>query len=194
MLTPLDIHNKEFRRGFRGYVESEVDEFLDEVVRSFEALLRDNAALKAQAEELRQKVEQYRQMEETLKKALVVAQETADEVRAAARREAELIVREAQAEADRRRQAAEEVVRRARERLQEAERRALEFRARVRSLLEGQIEVLKREENWRLDEEALEAALPSEATLVAPARGASREEAPAAEDGDLVPDGDGTAG
>ena len=32
MLTPADIHNKEFSRGFRGYNEEEVDDFLDEIV------------------------------------------------------------------------------------------------------------------------------------------------------------------
>lgn len=154
MLTPLDIHNKDFNRTFRGYSEAEVDEFLDEVVRDFETILKDNAALRAQLEELRQKVEQYRQMEETLKNALVVAQETANEVKAAARKEAELIIREAQAEAERRRRAADEAVDRARARLAAIERQALEFRARVRSLLEGQVEVLKRDENWRLDADA----------------------------------------
>lgn len=151
MLTPLDIHNKDFKRAFRGYSETEVDEFLDEVVRDFEALLKDNATIRAQAEDLRQKVEQYRQMEETLKKALVVAQETASEVKAAARKEAELIIREAQAEADRHRRAAREAVEQARARLDAMERHAVEFRARVRSLLESQVEVLKHDENWRLD-------------------------------------------
>ena len=31
-LTPLDIHNKEFSRGFRGYDEDEVNEFLDQII------------------------------------------------------------------------------------------------------------------------------------------------------------------
>ena len=28
MITPMDIENKEFKKGFRGYNEEEVDEFL----------------------------------------------------------------------------------------------------------------------------------------------------------------------
>ena len=40
MLTPLDIHNKEFKRGFRGYNEEEVDEFLDRVIKDYEQLYR----------------------------------------------------------------------------------------------------------------------------------------------------------
>jgi cell division initiation protein len=37
-LTPMDIHNKEFSRSFRGYKEDEVDQFLDNIVDDFEKL------------------------------------------------------------------------------------------------------------------------------------------------------------
>ncbi|HHW15486.1 MAG TPA: DivIVA domain-containing protein [Firmicutes bacterium] len=48
MLTPLDIQNAVFHRSFRGYNETEVDEFLDRVVVEYEQLLRENLALKEQ--------------------------------------------------------------------------------------------------------------------------------------------------
>ena len=35
LLTPLDIHNKEFKRSFRGYNEDEIDDFLDQVVNDY---------------------------------------------------------------------------------------------------------------------------------------------------------------
>ena len=41
-LTPLDIRHKEFKRGMRGYVDSEVDEFLDDIADEFERLFREN--------------------------------------------------------------------------------------------------------------------------------------------------------
>ena len=46
MLTPLDIHNKEFKRSFRGYNEDEIDDFLDQVVNDYEKLFRENDNLK----------------------------------------------------------------------------------------------------------------------------------------------------
>ena len=46
MLTPIDIHNKEFKRSFRGYNEDEIDDFLDQVVNDYEKLFRDNERLK----------------------------------------------------------------------------------------------------------------------------------------------------
>ena len=36
----MDIHNKEFKRSFRGYNEDEIDEFLDQVVNDYERLYR----------------------------------------------------------------------------------------------------------------------------------------------------------
>ena len=40
-LSPLDIHNKEFTRGFRGYAEDEVNEFLDQIIKDYEIILRE---------------------------------------------------------------------------------------------------------------------------------------------------------
>ena len=42
----MDIHNKEFKRSFRGYNEDEIDEFLDQVVNDYERLYRENDQLK----------------------------------------------------------------------------------------------------------------------------------------------------
>lgn len=40
-LTPLDIHNKEFTRKIRGYDEDEVNEFLDQVIKDYETVIRE---------------------------------------------------------------------------------------------------------------------------------------------------------
>jgi len=142
-LTPLDIHNKEFSRAFRGYREEEVDLFLDEVVREFEALLKENATLREQVEALSSKVEQYRQLEDTLHNTLIVAQETAEELKASARKEAELIIREAEQEAAEIRRRAQETVRQLGETFEEIKRQMRLFRARIKSELTAQLELLE---------------------------------------------------
>jgi cell division initiation protein len=142
VLTPLDIHNQEFRRVLRGYSEDEVDDFLDRVVADFEALLKENAQLKDEVEALRARVEQYRQLESTLHGALIVAQETAEEVKQNARKEAQLIVREAEEEAARRLAGSEARVRETQERLAQLQREAIAFRAQLRSQLESQLRLL----------------------------------------------------
>ena len=42
MITPLDIENKEFKKGLRGYNENEVDSYLDEIKKEYENLYREN--------------------------------------------------------------------------------------------------------------------------------------------------------
>ncbi len=61
-LTPLDIHNKEFKRSFRGYDVDEVNDFLDQIIKDFEFLIREKQQLEQQVEELQQELD--RVMEE----------------------------------------------------------------------------------------------------------------------------------
>jgi cell division initiation protein len=144
-LTPTDVHNKEFHRKMRGYAEDEVDEFLDEIVREFEALLRDRDQTRLQLEEAERNLTRFHELEEHLQRALVVAQQTADDLRQNAQKEAELLLREAQ-------QRAEQVIEQARTQVREVERdfaerrRELEvWKAKVRSLLESELTLLANE-------------------------------------------------
>jgi DivIVA domain-containing protein len=77
MITPLEIQNKEFRRGIRGYKEDEVDEFLDKIILDYEKLYKENLELKDNLEGMHHQLEQYREIEETLKKTLIMAQNAA---------------------------------------------------------------------------------------------------------------------
>ncbi len=154
MLTPLDIHNKEFKKSFRGYDEKEVDEFLDQVVRDYDTLSKENASLKEQIQTMSIKLEQYRRLEETLQNTLVVAQETAEELKNTARKEAELVVREAQQEADRIAAVGEQRIRTLREQYETLQREFRQYRARLRGLLVSQLDLL--DQDW----EQLPAAPP----------------------------------
>ncbi|MDA8200676.1 MAG: DivIVA domain-containing protein [Thermaerobacter sp.] len=141
-LTPVDIYNKEFKRGFRGYQEDEVNEFLDHVVRDFEAALKENEDLRQQLSGIGERIEQYRKLEETLKTTLVVAQQAADDVRAAAERDAESVLRDANTRAA-------EIVGQAERQLHDYQEQLLgmrrdwdTFRARMRGMLQGQLSLL----------------------------------------------------
>ena len=80
MLTPMDIHNKEFKRSFRGYNEDEIDEFLDQVVNDYEKLFRDNDKLKEEVARLQKDAESYKEREKSINDTLLLAQKTAQEV------------------------------------------------------------------------------------------------------------------
>ena len=98
-LTPLDIHHKEFRRAIRGYSEEEVDVFLDQVADEFERVFKDNIELKEQVQGMQEKVKQYEGVEHTLQKALLTAQQAADDVQNNALKESELIIKDAELKA-----------------------------------------------------------------------------------------------
>ncbi len=141
-LTVLDIANKEFKVSLRGYNQDEVDEFLDEVMRNYEAVIRENDELRQSTSGMGEKLEHYRQLEQTLQNTLVVAQSTAEEMKQAARKEAELVVREAEARARELMQKAEHQVAEQQQEVERLRRETDQFRARVKSLLESQLALL----------------------------------------------------
>ena len=94
-LTPMDINNKEFKRGIRGYNPDEVDEFLDEVVENYEELYKENSRLKESVTRLKDKVEHYERLEATIQNTLLLAQNAAEQAKESSQREADLIVNNA---------------------------------------------------------------------------------------------------
>lgn len=94
MLTPDDLKNIKFNKGFRGYEPAEVDKFVENLVKEFEYLYLDNIQQKETIERVTSKLEYYQQMESTMQSTLAVAQETADEVKAASEKKAELLIQE----------------------------------------------------------------------------------------------------
>ena len=142
MLTPLDIHNKEFKRGFRGYNEEEVDEFLDQVVKDYESNYQENIELRETVERLNSKLEHYQHMENTLHTTLVIAQETAEEVKLNAKRETELLHKEAEIRAQRMVEDAMNRVRSMTAEHEELQKQAQVFRTRMKTLLQAQLSML----------------------------------------------------
>ena len=87
-LSPLDIHNKEFGRGFRGYDEDEVNEFLDQIIKDYELVIREKKELEDKVVELEQRLEHFSTIEETLNKSIVIAQEAGEDVKRNSQKEA----------------------------------------------------------------------------------------------------------
>ncbi len=144
-LTPMDIHNKEFTRSFRGYDEDEVDQFLDEIVEEFERLYKENIDLKDRLAVLVDQLNNYKTMENTLKETLVTAQKTADELAQSAQKKSDLIIEEAEKKArDIIDQANSKVIEIKKE-FDEYRKQMQVFRSRFKNLLETQLEILEQE-------------------------------------------------
>jgi cell division initiation protein len=88
-LTPNDIHNKTFTKAFRGYDEDEVNEFLAQVRKDYEIILRKKTELEAKVNELDERLGHFSTIEETLNKSILVAQEAAEDVKRNSRERSE---------------------------------------------------------------------------------------------------------
>jgi len=141
-LTPLDIHNKEFSRRIRGYDEDEVNEFLDQVIKDYEIVIRENKELQSQLLAVQERLDHFANIEETLSKTIIVAQEAADEVKNNAKKEAQLIVKEAEKNADRIINESLAKSRKIAMEVEELKKQASIYRARFRTLVEAQLDLL----------------------------------------------------
>ncbi|ACM60448.1 cell division initiation protein [Caldicellulosiruptor bescii] len=100
MLTPQDIESKTFKRVYiGGYSVEEVEEFLDQVLKDYEALYKENLELKDKIALLNENIQNYKTIEETLQNTLIVAQSTAEEIKKVAYQKAETIIKEAEMKA-----------------------------------------------------------------------------------------------
>lgn len=142
-LTPLDIHNKEFTKKWKGYDEDEVNEFLDQVIKDYEMVIREKNDLQEQVDQLNQKIGHFTNIEETLNKSILIAQETAEELKGNASKESKLIIKEAEKNADRIINEALTKSRRISMDVEELKKQAKVFRTRLKMLVEAQLDMIK---------------------------------------------------
>ena len=95
-LTPLDIQKQTFTRSFKGYNHDEVRAYLHLIAEEIERLVRDVDRLARENAMLREDLDDHSNRERILKDTLLSAQKVSEDVRATARKEAELIVKDAE--------------------------------------------------------------------------------------------------
>lgn len=102
MITPQEIQKKVFSRvKFGGYDMSMVDEFLDTVYEDYSALYKDSALLKSKMKVLIDKIEEYRSVDDAMRKTLLSAQNMANEIIANAKKQSDEMTALARADAER---------------------------------------------------------------------------------------------
>ncbi len=143
MLTPQEIQNKKFEKAvFGGYDMSQIDDFLDEVLADYSDLYKENAALKAKMRVLVEKIDEYRAVDEQMRKALYSAQVSAEKTLEEAKAEADRILENARAEADRRCGDIEVRIVEEQQRLAQMQSETASYAAKIKQLLNRNIEVL----------------------------------------------------
>ena len=89
-LTPVEIRHVKLGKGFWGYRQGSTDRLLEEIVASFEEVWRERADLEDKLERLESDIARYRDLETLLRKTLVSAERSAQELKDQARREADV--------------------------------------------------------------------------------------------------------
>ncbi|TCI23277.1 DivIVA domain-containing protein [Exiguobacterium sp. SL-10] len=141
-LTPIDIHNKEFSTRFRGYDIDEVNEFLDQIIKEFELLIRENRRYEELVNDMQARIDYFSSMEDTLNKSIIVAQEAAEEVKTNAAKEASLILKQAEREALAREEEASRKEQIAEREVIQMLKKVELYRTRFRVLVDAQMELL----------------------------------------------------
>ena len=84
-----------------GYNRSEVNQFINEVIKETEGIISRVKSQSVEIESLKKELEHYKKMEETLSNAVNRADETSDDIKRLAHEEGELIIKEAKTNASR---------------------------------------------------------------------------------------------
>ena len=94
-ITPIEIRTKRFEKKWRGYHTDEVDAFLQAVAHTWEKMLANVQKLEETAEHYKKEVSRLQALESGLLETIRIAENTAENTRAQAQKEAELLIQEA---------------------------------------------------------------------------------------------------
>lgn len=143
MLTVQEIQAMSFEKAvFGGYDPKSVDDFIEQITEDFAALQKESAALKAKMKVLVDKIEEYRSVEDGMRRALVSAQNIAQETIDKAKLESEQLLAQAQNEQTSRIQIYEAQIAAETQRLAQAKQQSADFLTKMTAYCEEQLKGL----------------------------------------------------
>ncbi|ARK25707.1 cell-division initiation protein [Sporosarcina sp. P37] len=145
-LTPTDIHNKTFNTKFRGYDEDEVNEFLEQLMKDYENVLKKNEELEKKVADHEVKISHFNMIEETMQKSILIAQEAAEDVRKNSVQESKLIISEAEKNADRLINDALSQARKIALEVEVLKKQSKVFKSRFKMMVEAQLDMINTED------------------------------------------------
>ncbi len=163
-ITPIEIHQQQFKTRLLGYDSAGVDQFLEMVAEELERLHKQNNELKEELVRTRSALEEMRKREAMLKETLLTTQRMTDDIKANARKEAEVTVADAELRAERILRDAEDRRLQLIGEIQEIKRQKISFEGSLRTLVESHMRLLDLEvvqvQGSRRDDLMLEESLP----------------------------------
>jgi len=154
-ITPVDIEQRQFNVSFRGFDRKEVDTFMDEVVQSLEEMIRENNMLKEEIDQLKKELQGFENKEKTLNEAICSINRIAEEIKANAEREAELILKNAEAEGEKQIYEANQRIAKLKDEIYELRKQRILFESGLKSLIRTHEDLLSKAFGGELSEDSL---------------------------------------
>ena len=95
MITAMEIRNQHFKRSIRGFNADEVKSYMERLANDYEEVYSENAKLKEDIQRLEYELIRYKRMEETMNNSLILAQQTAEDLKNNSEKEANLMMEQA---------------------------------------------------------------------------------------------------
>lgn len=138
---------EKFDTVFRGYDKRQVQKFLDDVIVNYDALLTKSKKTEEDNRKLREQIEYYKKIEDTMNRAIYTAEAAGDQIKSAARKEADSLVTEARHNASRIINDALLKAERAQNHADQLKRNTNILKRRLRQIIENQLEVINEIDN-----------------------------------------------
>lgn len=140
--TPNDLQNLTFKKGLMGYSEDGVNEVLDRVIEDYSAYIRENIELKDKLALLNEGLQHYKLIEESLQNALLVAQQTGEDIKKNAYEKANNIIKDSELRAQKAINDANQEVLRIKFEYEEIKKKLHIFKSKCETLILSQQEIL----------------------------------------------------
>ena len=136
----MEIRNQQFKHSIRGYNVDEVKSFITKISADYEDVFSENAKLKENILLLERELSRYKRMEETMNNSLILAQQTAEELRNNSEKEAKLMMEQAKHKISEVLMIYQEIV-----------KRTGLFNTELKAQVGGQLEIIEKNQN-KIDE------------------------------------------
>ena len=133
---------EKFSTSFSGYKKEEVNKFLDDVIKEVETMLNNMKSKDLEIEKLKSELERYKNLESTFNRALLLAEDSGQQIRNTARNESQHIIEDARRNADRIINNALIQADRTKRDSERLKRNIITFKRRLRDILETQMNLV----------------------------------------------------
>ena len=134
---------RKFDTVFHGYDKNQVHKCIDDIINNYEVLLNKSKKTEEQNRLLREKIQYYERIEDSMNRAIFTAETAGDQIKSSARKEADALITEARHNASRIINDALLKAEKAQNHADQLKRNTNILKRRLRQIIENQLEVIE---------------------------------------------------